>query len=40
MRKLNVESYTLDYSLEGAKVLADRVLVKKDEWRQVYKEEA
>ena len=40
MRKLNVESFTLDHRLEGAKELAGRMLVKKDEWRQVFKEEA
>lgn len=40
MRRLNVESFPLAYSLEGAKELAGRILVKKDEWHQVYKEEA
>ncbi len=39
MRKLNVGSFTLDHSLEVTKELAENMLAKKDEWRQLYKEE-
>ena len=32
--------WAANHSLEGAKELAENMLAKKDEWRQVYKEEA
>ena len=32
--------WAVNHSLEGAKELAENMLAKKDEWHQVYKEEA